>query len=316
MKLLQDRRRLALVYGWVVLGWTAVIIALRCVNIFCFFDSDIGYFQSNAILPVLADAMTALGAVIFAAAGILLFAKSELAPADTPSLALRIASGVATVGFFALVATDVLYGGSVWSAILGMGACLFFLLNITKSGTPLVHVLSGLCVILRLIWILAKSYFDVTVQMNAPEKLALHLACVFGMLMTVSDLRAAVGKLRPAIFGASFALGTLFLGVASLPTVIASLGGAWAHDAWLPETYALVALFVYAAVRLMDYLLFPVPLPKPLPEPEAEEAIEEAVEEATEEAAEETTTEEIEIPEEVKEEAPTEEPNDPPEQET
>ena len=118
MKLLHDRRRLALAYGCAVLGLTVIVIALRCVNIFCFFDFDIGYFQSRALLPILANALTALCAVLFAAAGILLFRESGLAPTDSPSLSLRIASGVAAAGFFYLAATDVMYGGSVWSAIL------------------------------------------------------------------------------------------------------------------------------------------------------------------------------------------------------
>ena len=87
--------------------------------------------------------------------------------------------------------------------------------------------------------------------MNAPDKILFGLACVFGMLFGVSELKLVVGSPRPAIYHISVASTILFGSVASIPSIIAH------HAGRLPEQsgayyeyYFILAMAIYAAIRL------------------------------------------------------------------
>lgn len=307
MKKQLNLRRAAGVYGGIALCLAVLSVVLRCVNLNFFFDAEIGYYASDAALPVVASCILAASVIFFAAASFFLFRKSELAPSPSPSLALRVASSIAAVGFLFLASVNIL-DGSVWSGILALGAGLSFAITISKTAIPpLFRLLCALCVILRLLMILANSYFDITVQMNAPDKLMLHLACLAGMMMAISDVRASVVKLRPALFTFSFACGALLLGTYAIPYLLdahTGILGAWDVFTSVPEAYALLALLVYAVIRLLELAR------KPVAAEIAEE--EEAVEETTEEKA----AESAEEPAKIDESEETEESKEPEEAET
>ena len=180
--------------------------------------------------------------------------------------------------------------------ILALGAGLYFATVLSKTPLPpLFRLLCALCVILRLLMLLADSYFDITVQMNASHKLALHLACLGGMMMTVCDVRALLGKPRPILFPFSLATAVLLTGGYALPNLLDAYTGALGASDPLttaPEAIALLAIALYSALRLIALARAPRSCPEAVEEISAEESAEKIPTEEipTEEASTEETT--------------------------
>ena len=101
---------------------------------------------------------------------------------------------------------------------MAMLYCLLFGLG---KGTAVTSLITALGLILWCGILLMESYFDVSVQMNAPAKLALHLGCIGGMLLMIGELRLVCGHAKPRLYAFSVSSATLFLGMASIPSVIA-----------------------------------------------------------------------------------------------
>ena len=287
--MMKDRSfgRSALLYTVIALVLTVASMALRLIGVFCFYDREVGYY-SGALIPLLSTILTLGGIVGLAVAARLLLAKAPMAYPRKASLSVKIAAGLAALLFLALAMTD-LTGGAPWyTAVLGLGACLYFLLMLTGERIPLAHLVSGLCLIARLILALADSYFNIRIALNSPDKLALHLGLLAGTVFVAGELRALIAKPRTAFWFFSAGCGLLFLGSASLPSIPATLNGQLYEGDDLRLSLALLGFFVYLCVRLISVLLDPTPAE----EPQAEEA--DVSEEASEAEANETDSDETE----------------------
>ena len=255
--------RFALPYAVIGISLAVLSAILRCINLVFFFDSDIGYYQRGAVLPILSVILLAASVVFFAVCSILWFRKSPVTYAKTPSWAVRIGAFVAVAGFIALVAFDILgvVAGaklSIVNLLFGVLSIAYFVMLALDKGQDGLRVLCGFCVILRLLISLAGSYFNIFIQMNAPDKLFFHLGCLGGMLFLISELRALLANPRPALHLFSCGAATLFLGVASLPSIVAYYSGLLTDDTVLGGYYMLFGLFVYTAIRLLSLALTPI----------------------------------------------------------
>ena len=177
--------------------------ALRCVDLFCFFDSDIGYFTSGAPLPIIADILLMCFALFFIVYSFVFIKKSKQSTDVSGKLSLK----------------------------LGLGVIALILLSAS----------------------LAHSYFNQTVQMNAPDKVLFGLACVFSMVYTANELKVAVGTTRRSTYCLFSALTILFGTTASIPSIIAYHAGI-IHASYLSyaEYYLILAFAIYAAIRLLS----------------------------------------------------------------
>ncbi len=258
-----SKLRFALPYAVIALSLAVLSIALRCVNLFFFFDSDIGYYQKGAVLPLLSVVLLVAAVVFFAVCSILWFRKASVAYAKTPSWAVRIGASIAAAGFAALIVLDVVgvVSGnelSVVSLLFGVLSIVYFVMLALNKGRDGLRILCGFCVILRLLISLAGSYFNIFIQMNAPDKLFFHLGCLGGMLFLISELRALIANPRPALHLFSCGAATLFLGVASVPSIVAYHSGRLTDDSVLGGYYMLLGLFLYTAIRFLSIVLAPV----------------------------------------------------------
>lgn len=246
-------------FAWLALGLTALSVILRVLCLLLFFDSDIGYYLADAALPALSHILTALCALLFAAMALLWLRKDEtLRPVvNSDTLPLRITAGIAAVGLFSLAVSDIIQNGKIWSGLLGLFACLYFLMQVASSATLGMRVLTALCVIARLLVMLASAYSDVMIPMNAPNKIFLLLACAAFALFLIGELRVSVSGVRPALYGFSLATAILLTATASIPAILASLTNGLPDDGYAIDFYVLLTLCVYAISRLSALALRP-----------------------------------------------------------
>ncbi len=280
MKKTQAIQRRIILFATVSLALTVISIALRCVNLSFFYDSDIGYYTRGALLPALGNILLFFSLLFFAIFPFFIFRKADVAYSPKTPLSARIAAAVPAIGFLILAVTDLTdpkltVSIPFLSCALSIIAAVYFILVALEKATPLSSVLCGFCAILRLVLALGSSYFDVTVPMNAPDKLLFQFACLGGMVFLVSELRAVASKARPFLYFFAAGCAVLFLGTSSLPSLFAAHASILKNTELLFSYYMLASLFVYVAVRL-----FTVVQSQNAPEAQAEPPV--IVEEATE----------------------------------
>ncbi|MBE6547192.1 MAG: hypothetical protein E7668_07155 [Ruminococcaceae bacterium] len=283
-------RRNALLYVLIGLSLTVVSVILRCFNLFFFFDTEIGYYQKGAILPIVSAILLIAAVAFFAICAVLWFRKAAIGYDTPPSVTVRIGASLAAIGFAALIVTeiiDVALGGtlSIVNLLFGLLSVAYFVMLALNLGRDGLRILCGFCVILRLLLALGGSYFNVMVQMNAPDKLFFHLGCLGGMLFLVSEMRSLIASTRPALYFFSAGSASLFLGVASLPSILAYHSGRLTDDSVLGGYYMLLGLFLYTVIRLLSVAVNPMPATRS-EEVATEAACEEENEESIEELAE------------------------------
>ena len=282
-------RSMALLYTLIALGLTVLTAVLGALSVMLCYDSSIGYYARGAVLPTVLSVVCVASVVFFAVFAILRFRHRDVAYAKNPSLAVRITAIASALAALFLAITDLRSGASILSLLLGLGACLYFLLIATKNATPALSLAFGVCAIFRWIIAIAISYRDIFLPMNSPEKVWLHLAAVAGIFFLISELRALIAKPYTATWFFATASATLLSATAAVIMLAGKLANRFYSDVSI--VFATLFLFVaaYAGARLVSVAL--CPKPEELPEEKEIEEIEEIEESETTEKTEETEEE-------------------------
>ena len=231
----------------------AVAVALRTLNLFLFYEADIGYYRAGSILPILLRVLLILSVVAFAVLPLMM--RRRIHPAS-PNMLLTVVAILVATAFAATALWRYCISATMFSVrtvfffAAGGLASYFFMLFVSKKRAPLLSVITGLGAILWLVSILGASYFDVTVAMNAPEKLVLHLACAGGMLLLLGEIRLACGVSKPRFYLFSLATATLALCVSAIPSCIAALAGILEPRALGYADIVCLALGIFGIARL------------------------------------------------------------------
>lgn len=238
-----------------ILLLTLLSIVVRALCILFFFDADLGYYTRGAWLPYLAGGIPMISVL---ALGILCFTRvGKLSlPSCKAMLASRICAIAVASAFLLLFLFGLFADGKPLPLLLSLGAAAYFALIFLDVASPSARLIGCVCAMLRLLLAMADVYFDVTVPMNAPDKVLFELACVVGVLFLISDLRASISEPRPTLFRFSLAAATILLGTASIPSLI----GVWQgvlRETMAPSYLLLLALFVYALTRSVELLRIP-----------------------------------------------------------
>lgn len=293
-------RKALFIYGVAALGATALCVLLRTLSLFLAFDTNIGYYKSGAVLPIILNVLTVLA--VIAAFAFCFVPKLSIVP-NEPHLTkpVRLSAIFPAVGFaaYAFVYFSWLMDylrfyptlplTYVITAIATVGACAFFACAaLRKSNGDIVFVLLGILTVVWLVLTLAECYFDTLVQMNSPNKLVFQFACLGGLLLTVNEMRVGLDVKRKGfhLFAASVAL--LFLFTSSVPSIIGYVAKK------MPISYSLLysdavflMLAVFAAVRLAQMCFAePAPVDEATPEEAQDVSKDEAAESDTVEAPE------------------------------
>lgn len=253
-------RRNALLYSGLVFLLTLISVVWRIINLFFFFDADIGYDASHAFSPVFAAIVMASSVIVFLVISVFLFRKAEFDyPHHTP-IVLRIAAGIAAIGFlFRAVYAYANHSENDSFAFLALltgvaGSC-YFIFAAFRCQKESFRILTGFCVILHLVLALATSYFNVFIPMNAPDKLIFQLGCLAGMLFLINELRAWISHPRPVWYRFSAGCAVFLTASASIPSIIAYHTGRLTDTVFMAGYYLLLGLCFYIAVRLVTVSL-------------------------------------------------------------
>ena len=255
-------------------GITAAIVSvvsavLRLLSILFFYDANIGYYKSGAILPIIAQVLPAI-AVITA---LVFSVVPNLRP--TPevndnckkikAVAIFPAAGFSgyTVVYFIKLAEylrglDVIIIKNImWDMIIALalvGASAFFwLIFLDKKVGSTLYAATGLCVIVSAVYFLAGSYFDSLVQMNAPNKVVFQFAVLAMMLLTVNELRIGQEEKRPMFHLFSATAASIYMATSAVPSIICSfIGKMPLNYSLLFEDGILLFFAVFAIVRVFS----------------------------------------------------------------
>jgi len=268
-------RPAARLYCFIAVGLTVLAALLGVLSLTKNYDTAIGYYSHGAVLPIVLAVLCAASVVFFAVFAILRFRGHEAAYAKKSSLAVRISAFASAAVALLLAISDLRSGASMLSLFLGLGACLYFLLIATEKATPALSLAFGFCTILRMLVEVVRSYTDLLLPMNSPEKIWLHLAAVAGMFYLISEIRALVAKPYTATWFFASATATLLAGTASLTLLLGNL----THRFYGTPTKSaivfaalLLCFAVYTGSRL--FAVSSCPKPEELSEPEEMEATE------------------------------------------
>ncbi|MBE6538089.1 MAG: hypothetical protein E7671_01315 [Ruminococcaceae bacterium] len=249
-------------------------IVLRTLALYTVYDSEIGYYRSGALLPMLFNAMiipTIIGVI-----SMLFFlprsAEKKLA-LSAGTLSLRIAAAFALVTsavpafyvFLGMMGDTVLYSvptvgtGAVIDAftmIFGVLSVIYFALVIAKkTDRGEGHVYFGYAVILFILMILAKTYFDFNTTMNSPNKLLLQITLMSVMLYFLLELRFSLGNAAPRAYSAVSLVSFCLTAVCSVPGIIAYFAGIFIKEEYLVYHIAVLGFGIYIAVRFVSFCI-------------------------------------------------------------
>jgi hypothetical protein len=227
-----------------------VCVTLRSAALLFAFDPKIGYFQSGA-LTVLLYVLQVLTAACCIALPFLINNYAWREPA-APSLTATVGSLLTALALAAVAIVAALRGNTfsapAFISILAVAFCalgtLCFLLPLLRVK-PRVAVLFYYAAIIAFILLLAVTYFDRYVQMNAPHKISLHLAFLAAALALVARARILIGCEKPALTVVSHLLAFSLCAACGIPNLIAFLAGSYTDAFYLTLDLLTLAAAVY-----------------------------------------------------------------------
>lgn len=255
-------------------GLGVLSAVLRIVSLLFFYDAEIGYYTSGAVLPIISNITFALSAVAVAALSFLLADRTKTVEPVKGNLryaALLPAAAILVETAFSTLSSENAFGIYELLMLLSGVASVAFFASLALSKQPSALTVGcgvGFILWLALNWL--SSYTDFTVTMNSPDKVFFHFACVGAALFAVAELRAAYGmaKTRTYICYTSLSVLTLFTG--ALVPVIGSICGVYEHNPTVAESAVLCALLVYAVMRSLTVTAPPTETEGPIDQEKAQ----------------------------------------------
>lgn len=248
--------RLFRIYRIVSAILVAVAVVLRTLNLFGFYEADIGYYRTGSVLPTVFRIFVLLCTLFFAIFAFILGKHAERIPSKnsaTVGASLLVALTFAVTALWRYCFSAALMTTSTIFAFVtgGLAAVYFILFAFGKLSAPSA-LLTGLGTILWFGCILSASYFDITVPMNAPLKLVLQLACLGGMLLMLSEMRLCCGARKQRFTLFALPAATLYLLSSAIPSIIADVMGILNARDLAYTDFACLALGLFALVRLLS----------------------------------------------------------------
>lgn len=253
-----NKQQLAKILRIVLLAGIPAAALLQEIAVLISYDKGTHYFVANAPLPILANILTA---VLFAVAIISAVITPEPSSTSSPFgsqlwIAVPAALGFSISGIFLLF--DFFINRGILSfagAVILLLSALHLLLSETdRKLTPLGYFPPLACA--SLVCIL---YFDASMEMNAPMKVAVQCALLPLMLYFTTELRYLLGRELPRLFGA-LALGSLAVSSLCILTVpVASIMGTLNNAYCFIAAITVIGINATVALRQWRYLQTPAP---------------------------------------------------------
>ena len=259
-----NKQHLARLLRTVLIAGTPLAALLQELAVLLSYDSESHYFAANTPLPIFANVLTA--AMFVLAVVCALVAEKPPAPASPFGsqiwVAIPAAVGFGIGGIYLLI--DFFSKQtflSLVAAIILLVSAAYTLLSETKSKNTLLGFAPPIACAL----LIGLLYFDTSLEMNAPMKVAVQCALIPLMLYFTAELRYLLGRELPRLYSA-LALGSLAASSLCILTVpVASITGRLENAYCLISAIAVIGINVTVALRQWRYLQTP-----DLPSPENE----------------------------------------------
>lgn len=230
--------------------WPAILAALLLtVAMFTDYESAAHYFRAGAVLPVLSLLLALLSALLGTAA--ILLCREPLGKIPFPQ---GKALPLPAVGFLLAGAVLLLFGQAdtlryaAGLSLLLSAPYAFLQADPNARQRKATVSLLGLLPILSCILLNAYYYFDVSIEMNSPIKLALQIALLPAMLAYVGEVRFHLGRPMPRVYAL---LGTWLTALGSLSAL--ALPAAFLFGRMPRADYAVGALLL-ATVSITQHM--------------------------------------------------------------
>ena len=240
---------------------TVVALVLRIVSLFAFYDS-LGYYQSGAFVPIIANIITAVSIVLFFIAAILCIKSDE--KIDAPQKGARYAAILpfGTLVFFVWQSIIELTKNTGESAaqsnlipiitIIGaLAAIAFFFLIFFTNKQKIATVYCGLGALIFVFFSWMSAYFDFSSPINSTQRILFYVACTGAMLFIFNEMCAIYGSVKPKFYYFSLFASIFTLSSSAIPALIGFAANKFSVYFTLKEDIFFTALFIYAIVRLV-----------------------------------------------------------------
>lgn len=282
-----------IIYATLVLS--AVCAALRAACTLFFYEGNIGYYASGALLPVITDILFWLSVAALIFLSFFYFRKNgSVGPVKGMTRYFALLPATAFLYPLAEKAKEIItelkkpFGEigifSVLIIVSILTSIVFFaLIAFSDEVSNTVTVIAGVGVILWLALCWIESYGDFFTPMNSPDKTFFHFACVGSALFIVGELRALCSASKPRSYFSYLAICILSTSSFVISNIFDRINGISLKNASsLAQTVVIAAILVYAVARACSLL---PKAEKPAPEAQVAAAESEiAVEDKTESA--------------------------------
>lgn len=255
-----NQKSWALFCGKLAPSAAAIASLFMVISVLLSFEKGTNYFESGAVLPILATiwAMIAFAAaVIFA----IIIPKEEIeakSPFGTNLLfALPAALGFGVGAIFMVIE----YAKS--QKTLFLIATLFLLISaahVFLCETARVKTFLGFAPPIACALLVAVLYFDTSLEMNAPLKVAAQCALLPLMLYFTAELRYLLGREIPRLYLALALISIVLSSLCVLAIPVACLTGALENTNCLATALIVLGANITILLRLKRYLK-PTPAP-------------------------------------------------------
>ena len=312
------------IFSLSALGALALTLILRTAALLLEFDTVEGYFSHGAVLPMVFNIICVAAVILFGAFALFGFKKGELTlpkaekPLTLAAFVPAIASAILTWSVWSefLEIAPYLAGKDLIFAfprpILSLVTVIFFFCFAMGLRKDPLSATAGILSLFAFALELTNIYNDLYVSMISPNKLLIQISCIAAMLYILCELRVTFTMAQPRFFLFSLATATLICGASSLPSLAATVVGAYENPYILQDLMS-ASVFLLCLCRFIGIMRTPIfsesfedaddgyVLPDELEETETHEELEET--ETTEEPQE-TTEESQETTEESQEAEP------------
>ena len=259
----------------IIVGLLALVgIIARMFSLLRFYDIDIGYYRTAAVLPDIFHGLCVL-MIPISLSVIYFLPKSgehkyvspmQRCTVDTIVGAIFAAFGVGAYVIYGMVSTldesganySVVSGAGVYiealSIIFGFFAIIYFILvaaNKTAKGEG--HVYFGYAVIAFVLMSLAKTYFDFYTTMNSPNKMLLQITFMTIMVYLLYELRFSIGRAAPRVYSGFALLALYFTAVCSVPGIVGYFIGIFDNIQYLVGHFVCFGFCVYICARIIKF---------------------------------------------------------------
>ena len=143
-------------------------------------------------------------------------------------------------------------------SVLALGVLSFVMAKrislelIESESDPTAKVIPCFVAVAALVYIVAKTYFDVYFPMNSPNKILLHMVCLTAMFFFVTLARLLIGTLKTKSY-LFYLSATVFLsGVYAIPSVFFCVISQIYRDyTYFYFDIIVLAVFIFATIKLI-----------------------------------------------------------------